>query len=179
MSLKSPSRRQFIKKSGLSAAVTSFVLPAGFACGSDDDEPFEPVLDWESKASALEKSANCCWTAASEPGADSDNAGRAPNHAPVVGTTADGDLKVWLASGHPMTEAHWITSMYVKDQRGVVIWYVNFGEERILPSQVATTPQWMEETPAILIRPPSGTTLVKAYAYCNLHQNWTSANTPV
>lgn len=172
MSSNSPSRRQFIKNSGLSAAVTSFVLPTVVACG-DDDAPFEPVLEWEAKASALERNANCCWTEADPPGMGSNNDGRALNHAPVIAMDGS-DLMVFFEGGHPMTVAHWITSVYVKDQRGTVIWFSDFGETRILPAQVADGPQYNADNPAIIIEPPAGTTRVKAYAYCNRHQHWTS-----
>ncbi len=172
MSPKSPTRRQFVKRAGLYIASSSIVLPAGFACSSDEDggnDGYLPYPPWQSKANALENGANCCWTAA-QPGGE----GGPANHAPMLSVSDNGELKVWLEEGHPMTAAHWITTAYVRDQRGVVLELADFGERDIFPQFLSADNEWRESTPLINIELPAGTTEVKAYAYCSLHQHWAS-----
>jgi desulfoferrodoxin (superoxide reductase-like protein) len=118
---------------------------------------------WERRAQQLEES-NGVYSAADEgiwPG-------KAGTHVPtIVVDKASGTATV--SSTHPMTEAHWLTTIYVRDQDGVVIHLIEFLARGTGAATAATT------TFSI----PSGTTSLTAYAYCNLHDAWSTVATPV
>jgi desulfoferrodoxin (superoxide reductase-like protein) len=118
---------------------------------------------WEQRAQQLED-ANGVNSAADEgiwPG-------KAATHVPtVVIDKASGTATV--SSTHPMTEAHWLTTIYVRDQDGVVIHLIEFVARGASASIAATTSFSI----------PSGTTAMTAYAYCNLHDAWSTDATPV
>ena len=68
-----------------------------------------------------------------------------------------------------MTEAHWLTTIYGRDQDGVVIHLIEFVARGAGAATAATTSFSI----------PSGTTSMTAYAYCNLHDAWSSVATQV
>jgi len=123
------------------------------------------VPEWQQIADGLESSNQCCWNSGDLPTGAS--AGAPEEHLPVVTVTDPGLLKVTFVENHPMTAEHWITTLYVRDQNGIVIVLRDFGQAALLP-QFAR-----DEVPEIEdVQAPRGTTQVRAYSYCNLHQAW-------
>ena len=172
MSPNTATRRQFVKRAGLYVASSTLVLPAGFACSADDNDDSDgylPYPPWQAKANAFEAGGKCCWTSSAPAPAGQ---GGPENHLPMVSVDDNGELKVWMQDGHPMNEEHWITTVYVRDQRGIVLELADFGEQELYSQYESTEFEWTESTPAINIEIPPGTTQLKAYAYCNLHRHW-------
>jgi desulfoferrodoxin (superoxide reductase-like protein) len=143
------------------------------ACGSTGGDPQRAVVvpEWQEVADGLEASNQCCFSRAEPP---TDPAGGAPdNHAPELAVTDEGQAIVSLAAGHPMTESHWITTLYVRDQSGIVIGYRDFG-------QIGLKPQFSRNyVPELRFDLPAGTTNVRAFSFCNLHSHWVGIATNV
>ncbi|MET0414174.1 MAG: hypothetical protein ABW217_22885, partial [Polyangiaceae bacterium] len=60
---------------------------------------------------------------------------------------------------------HWLTVMYVRDQNNVVVYLRDFGQEQIKQ-------QYLNQNPTFSFDVPPGTTSLRAYSFCNLHQHW-------
>lgn len=162
----STNRRQFMQRSGLVAvtvAVPSWVLGCGGApaakepAGGGGDTPPAGGGDtsaWDAKAAELEGTGVLTTEA---PGKWD---GKAGSHAPQV-SFAPG--KVNVMTKHPMTEEHWITVHYVRDQGGTIIG---------LKEYAGTDPE--ASTSFDL---PEGTTEITAYSHCNKHDHWSTAGT--
>jgi desulfoferrodoxin (superoxide reductase-like protein) len=172
MSESNQSRRGFIKGTLAMSAVV--VVPAGLACSSDDPaEGAIVVPEWQEIADGLEAPKGpCCYTAAAPPAANVANAGQASNHLPVLAIANSGTVTVTLGAAHPMvrengtTRAHWITTMYVRDQDGLVIGFQDFGQTEVKPQFEGRT------NPSLSFSLPPGTTRVRAFSYCNQHDVW-------
>lgn len=164
MSENYQSRRGFIQ--GALAASAVVAVPNTFACSGEDDADGGAVVipEWQQIADGLEESNQCCWTRAQP--ATGEGAGGVDPHVPVVSVNRTGRVEVTFAMPHPMTEAHWITTIYVRDQNGLVIGLRDFGQAALLPQFSRG------EVPSLAFQAPPGTTQVRAYAYCNLHQHW-------
>jgi desulfoferrodoxin (superoxide reductase-like protein) len=118
---------------------------------------------WEQRAQQLED-ANGVYSAADEgiwPG-------KAGNHVPAIVIDAASKTAT-VSSTHPMTEAHWLTTIYVRNQDGVVVHLAEFVVRGANAATAATTTFTI----------PAGTTSMTAYSYCNLHDAWSSLETPV
>jgi desulfoferrodoxin (superoxide reductase-like protein) len=87
-------------------------------------------------------------------------------HLPRVTLSDTDDIEVRFEEDHPMTTEHWITTLYVRDQDGVVIGFRDFGQSALLPQYSR------DEVPELSFPAPIRTQWVRAYAYCNLHQHW-------
>jgi desulfoferrodoxin-like iron-binding protein len=150
-------RREMLKTTmGLFA--TAAAVPLLAACGSDDPEG-APVNDaWETRASELEASQSAEYTAA----APGPWAGKEGGHVPSLtsGATATIETMHGQTVGVPDEDDHFITTLYVKDQDGVVIHLLELDGS--------------EEAPTSSFTPPEGTTQMTAYSYCNLHGLWMS-----
>jgi desulfoferrodoxin (superoxide reductase-like protein) len=168
-------RRDFLAQSGLFA--TAAALPAAFTgCSSEDDPPaVEPILEWEEVADSLEQNPRCCWTGdPSEVALGSPSVGA---HLPEISLdTVNGRLRATVftlgdedntgqLNPHPMNAAHWITVMYVRNQDNVVVAFRDFGRAEIFADN-------LDIDPRITFDVPAGTTSLRAYAFCNLHQHW-------
>jgi desulfoferrodoxin (superoxide reductase-like protein) len=172
MSDKVQNRREFIAQSGMLASAAA--LPAVITGCSEDDPPaVEPNLEWEDTADGLEQSPLCCWTGApGEVGSPSVGA-----HLPEISIDrVDGRLRATVftlgdengdgqIAPHPMVATHWLTVMYVRDQRNVVVYLRDFGQEQIKQ-------QYLNQNPTFSFDVPPGTTSLRAYSFCNLHQHW-------
>jgi len=147
----------FLGGAGATAAVPAMLsgcleLPAPQPGGGANDA-------WERRAQQLEDS-NGVYTAGNE----GMWAGKAGTHVPQIEfDTAAGTARIF--NTHPMTEGHWITTIYVRDQGGAVIHLVEFVVRGASAATEATT----------TFTVPAGTTQITAYAYCNLHDAWSSA----
>lgn len=172
MSESNQSRRGFIKGTLAIGAVVA--VPSGLACSSDDPAEGAVVIpEWQEIADGLEApNGPCCYTATAPPGAGVANAGQASNHLPVLTIANNGTVTVSLATPHPMirqngaTRAHWITTMYVRDQDGLVIGFRDFGQLEVKPQFEGRS------NPSLSFSLPPGTTRVRAFSYCNLHDVW-------
>ena len=82
---------------------------------------------------------------------------KAPSHVPSVTIEAG---KATISTEHVMSNAHYITHQYLRDQDGVLIGLVEHAND----DEGATATSTL----------PSGTTQVTAYSYCNLHDLWIS-----
>jgi len=173
MSDRVQNRREFLAQSGMLASAAA--LPAALtACSSEDDPPaFQPNLEWEDTADGLEQSPLCCWTGdPSETGSPGVGA-----HLPEISIdTVNGRLRATVftrgdenntgeIAPHPMTAVHWLTVMYVRDQNNVVVYLRDFGQEQIKQ-------QYLNQNPTFTFDVPAGTTSLRAYSFCNLHQHW-------
>lgn len=158
------SRRGFIR--GAMAASGVVWLPTGFACSGEDDDPEGAVIvpEWQQMADGLEESNQCCWSR-SQP-ATGQGAGGVDPHVPNISVSPTGLVTVSFAVDHPMTSAHWISTIYVRDQSNLVIGLRDYGQSALLPQYSRG------EVPGMRFQAPPGTTRVQAYAYCNLHQHW-------
>jgi desulfoferrodoxin (superoxide reductase-like protein) len=129
------------------------------ACGGEDDGPDEVGNEqWEQRAAELEGSQDAVYTNA----APGPWAGKEGSHVPSL--IADGEARIETAHGQtvnePDTEDHYITTLYVRDQDGVVIHLVEL--------------DGTEEAPTTSFTPPEGTTEMTAFSHCNLHGLWSS-----
>jgi desulfoferrodoxin (superoxide reductase-like protein) len=166
------SRREFVQ--GVLAVSAVLVVPSGIGCSSDDDVAGAIVVpEWQEVADGLEApNGPCCYTETSPPGPNVTNRGDASNHLPVLTLRNNGLVIVSLANPHPMTRgnattpAHWITTMYVRDQDGLVIGFRDFGQSQVKPQFEGRT------SPTLEFAMPPGTTSVRAFSYCNLHDVW-------
>ena len=151
-------RRAFFGFLGGAAATPAIACYGSTPIGGGD-----PGEAWERRAQQLEESNGV--NRADDEGVWP---GKAATHVPaIVVDKARGTATV--SSTHPMTEAHWLTTIYVRDQDGVVIHLIEFLARGADAATTATT------TFSI----PSGTTSMTAYAYCNLHDAWSSAEVAV
>jgi len=175
MSESNHSRRGFIKGTLAMSAVV--VVPSGLGCSSDDDAGGGAVVipEWQEIADGLEApNGPCCYTATAPPSATVPNPGKATNHLPVLAIASNGTVTVSLAEPHPMvrengtTRAHWITTMYVRDQDGLVIGFRDFGQLEVKPQFEG------RNNPSLTFSLPPGTTRVRAFSYCNQHDAWAS-----
>jgi desulfoferrodoxin-like iron-binding protein len=149
-------RREMLRSTlGICAAAAAAPLLA--AC-SGDDEGAPVNAAWEQRASELESSQSEVYSMTS-PGPW---AGKEGGHVPAVATGAT--VTVETMHGQtvdvPDEEDHWITTLYVRDQDGVVIHLLEL--------------DGTEETPMTSFAPREGTTQMTAYSYCNLHGLWKS-----
>jgi desulfoferrodoxin (superoxide reductase-like protein) len=152
----SQNRRQFLKSTATFASV--LVLPA--LAGCDEDEPAGPTVNesWQSRASELEAVLHSAAT----------GTGTKPEvHIPVATYDASTGMVV-VDVPHVMEADHYITTVYIKDQDGVVLGLVEY-----------PTPSASGESPSESFAVHDSTTQIMAYAYCNLHDNWVDAGTSV
>jgi desulfoferrodoxin (superoxide reductase-like protein) len=162
------SRRAFSRRSLAAGAIAL----SGLACSDGNTDGPVLVPEWQSIAAGLEATGGpCCWT--EENPDTSEGAGMASNHAPLISVDSDGIATVSLAAEHPMDPEsagveHWITTMYAKNQDDVVVGFQHFGQTEVLP-------QWSgRRNPSLEFAVPAGTTSLRAYSYCNLHDHWAS-----
>ncbi len=162
------SRHIFVR----SSLAASAIALSSFACSDGNTDGPVVVPEWQSIAAGLEAPGGpCCWT--EENPDTSEGAGMANNHAPLISIDSNGIATVSLAAEHPMDPAsagvkHWITTMYAKNQDSVVVGFQDFGQTEVLP-------QWSgRRNPSLEFAIPPGTTSLRAYSYCNLHDHWAS-----
>lgn len=111
-------RRQMLK-STLGAVAAAVAVPLLVAC-SDEDDGGAPIDEaWEQRASELEASQGSIYTAT----APGPWAGKEGGHVPAIRTGATMSVETMHGQtvGVPDEEDHWITTIYVRDQDGVVI----------------------------------------------------------
>ncbi len=149
MSRRSVSRRTFIKYSGLvtiSVAVPSWLSSRGAEAASGKNDA------WEARAKELEGK-GAVYTAAA-PGKWK---GKEGSHVPVATFDSGG---VTVVTKHPMTPEHYITTHYIKNEKGTVIGLKEFkGTDAAAKS---TFPL------------PKGTTTITVCSNCNLHDLWSA-----
>ena len=146
----SQNRREFLKRATTLATITAVPMLPGCILPPYDVGP--PVNDeWEDRAAELEA---LTWTV-DDPGPHNPDP-----HLPVVDYDAE-SRTVRVKVPHVMEPDHWITTVYIRDQDGVVL------ELREYPA-----PKASEESPDVEFSLYDTTTEVVAYAYCNLHDNW-------
>jgi desulfoferrodoxin (superoxide reductase-like protein) len=149
MSKGSVNRRTFIKYNGLAAitvAVPSWLYSQGAEAASGKNEA------WEARAKELEGKGPT-YTAAA-PGKWK---GKEGSHVPVATFDSAG---VTVVTKHPMTPEHWITTHYIKNEKGTVIGLKEFkGTDSAAKS---TFPL------------PKGTTTITVWSNCNLHDLWSA-----
>jgi desulfoferrodoxin-like iron-binding protein len=150
-------RREMLKTT-MGLLATAAAVPLLAACSSDDSDG-APVNDtWEQRASELEAAQMVEYTAA----APGPWAGKEGGHVPSVtaGATATIETMHGQTVGVPDEDDHYITTLYVKDQDGVVIFLQELNGS--------------EEAPTATFTAPEGTSQMTAYSYCNLHGLWKS-----
>ena len=149
------SRRAVLEFNGLvaiSVAVPSWLLEREALASSKKEAPPKKNEAWEARAKELEAKGPV-YTAA-EAGKWK---GKEGSHVPVASFEAG---QVTILTKHPMTPEHWITSHYIKDQKGVVIGLKEF---------TGTDPEAKSTFPL-----PKGTTALTVYSHCNLHDLWSA-----
>lgn len=147
MAKRSVSRRALIKYNAL--AVISVAVPAWLIEQQAQAAPAKNPA-WQARAKELEAKGPA-YTAL-EPGKWK---GKEGGHVPTA--TFEGD-SVTILTKHPMTPKHWITTHYIKDQKGVVIGLKEFK---------GTDPKAISSF--VL---PKKTTSITVCSYCNLHDLW-------
>ena len=97
-------------------------------------------------------------------------AGKEASHTPNVQVyESGGALSVAATVNHVMTEEHWVSVIYFKDQN-----YNIFYLQELLPQDGAEDGASVQVYTTI----PEGVTHVMAFAYCNKHDNWRSEFVP-
>jgi len=140
-------RRDFMRTTGLLAAAA--ILPWQLTgCGDGADIS----TDWETRATELE--GLTAIRTEINPGPWGEKVG---GHLPTVEVASD-KSSVTVRTNHGMSEEHYISTIYIRDQDGVVI-----GLQEFSPS---------DAEPVAMFTLPLGTTSVTAYSYCNLHDHW-------
>ena len=141
-------RRDFLKHAATVATVIA--VPAMTGCTEEEEQGPDLNETWEARADELEK---VTWTA-SDPGTKPDV------HIPVVTYNASGRT-VTVSVPHVMTPEHYITTIYIRDQDGIVLGLQEYAQ-----------PSAEGDSPSVDLTLHESTTSVVAYAYCNLHDNW-------
>jgi len=145
-------RRDFLKHA--STVATVLAVPALTGCTEEDEGP-EINMAWEDRATELE---TVTWTAG--------NPGDFPPEVHIPEATYNsGARSVTVLVPHVMTAEHYISTIYIRDQDGVV-----------LGLQEYAVPTADGEQPSIDFPLHESTTTVVAYAYCNLHDNWAAGD---
>ena len=140
-------RRSFMKAAGILGAVA--LVPTQFlGCGDGSTTTNDA---WETRASELEGLQDI--RTAAKPGPWAEKVG---GHLPALSFDANGAAVVTV--DHAMSEEHFISTIYIKDQDGLVMGAQEFSGTDAAPTVTFTLPK--------------GTTEVTAYAYCNLHDLW-------
>ena len=88
-----------------------------------------------------------------------------PSHVPVISVSGGVATLSVGASVHGMSDAHHITSAWVRDQTGMVIFYQTFATDG-------------SETPVVTFTVPAGSTALTPYEHCNLHGTWLGVSLP-
>lgn len=149
-------RRDFLKRT--SVAAIAFAVPTwvwSTACGP---AAVEKNATWEARATELEGKGTVLTKEA--PGKWSE---KVTPHIPAA-TFNKGANSVDIVVPHPMTEAHWISDVYIKNQDGIVIGFMTW-EAKNYEGEAATQAKATFTLPA-------GTTEITTYSYCNLHDHW-------
>jgi desulfoferrodoxin (superoxide reductase-like protein) len=154
-------RRIFMRNAGL-FAVTVAVPPMFLGCASkgaseEDSGGSAQNKEWEDAAKKLEGT-----SVLSEKDPGTKWAGKEKGHVPQVSFQ---DGQVTLVTQHGMSEEHWITTHYLRDQNGIVIGYHEYQP---------TDPK-AEHSFSL----PPGTTEIIAFSHCNLHDHWRGGNAKV
>ena len=145
---------------GIFILVGLALLPASFiGCGADYDPRDEVRInpDWEARADKLE--AHGALRTATNPGPWGE---KIADHLPAASANpVSGQLTV--ITSHGMSAEHYITTLYIRNQDGVVI-----GLKELSPTD--------SEAKAIFTY-PKGTIKVQAFSFCNLHYHWMAEKT--
>lgn len=156
-------RRGFLKAAGVVAV--SVAVPAGlWSCTTDEQK--KPVVPGKGAAGGM--AANEAAVAKLEaeeiltmekPGKWK---GKEAGHLPQV-TFHEGEGAVTLFTKHSMSEAHWITAHYLRDQDGKLLGFQAYkGTDAEAKHRFDL---------------PKGTTKITAYSHCNKHGDWQAADT--
>lgn len=149
-------RRTFLKNSGLLATV-AFIPTQLWGCG---DVTSDGVVNaaWAARADELEAAAVLT---AKYPGEWSEKVG---SHVPEIELNL-GEGSITVRTNHGMAEDHYISTLYVRNQHGMVVGMQEFSGTDA--EAVAT------------FTLPKGTEHVVAYSYCTKHDHWKSDATDV
>lgn len=157
-------RREFLRQAGV-FAVTVSIPPAFWGCtkktpdagdsgeGTGGGTAGGAATEWATKVADLEKAG--VFTTA-EPGKWE---GKAGSHVPQV-TLNEGEGTIEVFTDHGMSEEHWITAQYLKDQDGKVIGFQAY--------------EGTDEEARHTFEIPEGTTTVTAFSHCNKHDDWSA-----
>ena len=150
----------------LGTALASLAVSNLSACGGETEylngEAVRTEKDvWTERANRLEK-----LTIYSESNLPADpEANKPAAHLPMVMIDqAAGYANVFI--NHVMQPAHWITTVYFRDQDGTVFYL-----KELLPGDVDLDAGGnpVEKGVTVSVKIPQGTTQVAAFAFCNLH----------
>jgi desulfoferrodoxin (superoxide reductase-like protein) len=149
------SRRDFVSRMGVAAF--GIWLPGCMAhVGVDDGSGGEERNDaWETQAAALEG------TKVYDKSTQWMGEDKAATHVPQV-TVSEGTVLVLVP--HPTTIDHYITAIYLRDQDGVIIAFVEYEQPTKDSDVTGVSP------PPIALE--GSVTSVTAYAHCNKHNTW-------
>ena len=158
-SLNQPlNRRSFIKRT--SALIGLSLLPIPLTrCGALTPGIDEVTIDqaWEDRASELEAHGEL--RTATNPGPWAEKIG---GHLPAVSLEA-GSGQLTVITSHGMNADHYITTLYIRNQDGIVIGLKEFSPQDPEAKAVFTYPK--------------GTIKVQAFSFCNLHDHWMAEKT--
>jgi desulfoferrodoxin (superoxide reductase-like protein) len=143
-------RRDFLKQSGVLASLA--FLPSLVGCGTGSDDEVSINSTWESRATELEAKADI--RTANKPGPWGE---KVAGHLPAVDVEHT-SKQLTVATAHGMSEEHYITTLYVRNQDGIVIGLKEFSPTDAEPKAVFSYPK--------------GTTKITVYSHCNKHDNW-------
>jgi desulfoferrodoxin (superoxide reductase-like protein) len=155
------SRRGFVSFAGsvvLGSWLPGCMADVGVGDGFASSSRYEP---WEEEARALEGARVYDRTT---PWMGEDKAG---THVPQPSATA---RAITVTVPHPMTSAHYITTIYARDQDGIVVWMAYFA-----PPEEGEDSMGISVTMSVL----DNVSEVTAYAHCNLHDVWRSDPLPL
>lgn len=156
-------RRGFLKAAGVVAV--SVAVPASlWSCnkqkqvepGKGGNAAKAGNADWTAEVAKLE--ADAIFTQ-EKPGKWD---GKQGSHIPQV-TFHEGEGAVSLFTKHGMSESHWITAHYLRDQDGKLLGLQNY--------------KGTDKEARHRFEIPKGTTRITAYSHCNKHGDWKAADT--
>ncbi len=154
-------RRGFFKMAGLATA--TIAIPSSlWACGGEVQFANPDAANYTSEAPRNEAWEDLAEMheqelyTAEDPGPWAD---KIDVHVPMI-TLNEGEGTVTVSVMHGMSQEHWIPTIYVRDQDGIVVGLVELDGDAPEATGTFTLPR--------------GTTRVTAYAYCNLHAHWTA-----
>jgi desulfoferrodoxin (superoxide reductase-like protein) len=149
------SRRVLLEYNGLVAICVA--VPSWLIARDANAAAPKKNAAWEARAKELEGK-EPAYTAA-EPGKWK---GKEGSHVPTASFDAG---QVTVSTKHPMTAEHYITTHYIKNQKGSVIGLKEF---------TGSDPEARSTFPL-----PKGTTSLTVYSHCNLHDLWTTPSQKV
>ena len=145
-----PNRPDFLKQSVILGSIALLLCLTN--CGSSSEDEVSINSSWETHADKLENQEDL--RTADQPGPWGE---KIAGHLPAVAVERN-SKQLTVVTAHAMSDEHYITTLYVRNQDGIVIGLKEFSPADAEPKAVFTYPK--------------GTSRISVYSHCNQHDNW-------